>query len=189
MAWLYREYVKVAEGDPRAAKTRTRVGAIFVILDGVFVMTNLKGLRDQWDERLKRNERKFHVIRKEPKEGDPPERADPGTSSLFAGIEFRYPDGHRPTASKPVSTRADTVKVCRSVVGILSYDIRARGVSLLDEPVLREMSRKFGGRRNHEPMRFTKPEVETTKRLDALRMINSFVPPTPLTAPDVVRSE
>ena len=184
MAWLYGEFVQRAEASP--TEPRTRVGAVFVLLDGVFVITNSKELRDAWNERLRRNENIFNIVRKVPDVGDYPEVADPGTPIAFSGIEFKYPDGHRPTSCRPLRLDVNAVNLCRSVIGLLCYDIRARRISLLDEPGLREAARRVGAERhNRGRYQFTETEKTVLGRLDAVRQRNDYVPPATLEAPDV----
>ncbi len=60
------------------------VGALFVLLDGLLTVTNDEALRTRWDERLRRKEKRFHVIN----------RALPGGSSVLRGsgdVRRRHP--------------------------------------------------------------------------------------------------
>jgi hypothetical protein len=185
MAWLYGEFVKTAETS--ATSHRTKVGAIFVLLDGVFILTVDKALRDVWNGRLARNEKKFHVLRKTPGDGDYPEVADPGTAIGFSGIEFCYGQGHRPISRKPVNLHAATVQQCKSVLGVLGYDVRARGVSLLDVPELRHAARRFGAfTSNNEAARFSKEERQVLRGLDTIRQRDDYVPAKPVITADVI---
>ena len=185
MAWLYAEFVDAAETSTQT--TRTKVGAIFVLLDGVFVLTNDPSLRDAWNQRLKRNEMKFHIVRKAPSVGDYPEAANPGTPIGFCGIEFCFGKGHRPISRHPVNLAACTVQECKSVLGVLGYDLRARGVSLLNAGDFRAITRRLGREvSNHAVASFSLEERKVLKDLDKIRQCNEYVSPVPMRDADII---
>ena len=169
MVWLY-------EGD-------RKIGAIFALLDGVFVFTS-KGqqkLRDDWEERLRRNCEFFHVEKKTQKPEE--ERSDGENYVTFSGIEFWPGRGFRPARRGSFGVEkfvnSGTIGEAASLVGQLLWDVRVRMKNVLDYGVLLSLAREIGGksRRDHDlPLNraFTRSERSQLNKLSSLRASNDF---------------
>jgi hypothetical protein len=86
--------IKTAQKVPQFVWLRRegrRVGAIFVLLDGVFVLTADKQLRDRWRQRIERNLKYFNVIIKEEATQTADSTAEgQGEVIEFAGVAIRF---------------------------------------------------------------------------------------------------
>lgn len=163
------------------------VGRIFVLLDGVLVACADPALRDAWVKRLRRNEDKFHVVRKEVAAAD---LTDPEASIEFAGVVFTG-KGWRPRAVLPVSPQLPLVASARLVaahLGRLLWALRVR--SALDPahrgpvqfPTLMQVYRKVGQVRSWRRSATVELTPEEIKYLHALEDMLRGDDTTPWTA-------
>jgi hypothetical protein len=130
-------------------KDGREVGRIFVLLDGVLVACADAALRDAWVARLRRNEDRFHVVRKETATAN---LRDPQATIEFAGVVFTG-GGWKPRAVLPELSLLPTNAPARLVaarLGRLLWALRVR--SALDPahrgpvqyPTLMQVYRKVG---------------------------------------------
>jgi len=175
MLWLY-EGLRYSPGDERHDKSNLRkIGAIFVQMDGVFVMTLHQGLRDAWDARLRENEKRFHIVRKE----DSAEKGDSVTATVFSGIEFASEKGWRVHNPKPLATSVRTCREAQSVVGALHWDLRVSRHNMLDEEDFLELASRLGKTASEggwdSGFVFSKTEGEAVKRLIKIRADRKWI--------------
>lgn len=108
-----------------------RVGAIFVLLDGITVFHRDEAMRRQWMERIKRNAKHFHAAVKGYED------------NVFNGIKFRAGVGFRPLLELGAFEEPRTRRDVAVAVGQLLWISRVRNRSLLDLPVLADLLRAY----------------------------------------------
>lgn len=153
-----------------------RIGAIVVLLDGVFLFTSRKALRDEWKARLEENCARFNVVKKD--QGAEKETCDAGNAVTFSGIEFKPGPGggFRPATrgmlAIPVPT---TVGDVASIVGSLLWDVRVRLVNVLDHPTLLALARQIGGKDQEAPFALYKRDRRGLQPLLEIRARPDFI--------------
>jgi hypothetical protein len=173
MLWLYEGRIGVNQQNKERGK---RIGALFILLDGVFLITNSEALRDSWHVRSCRNEILFHIERKLPKAGEFPEKGGPGVPAVFAGVEFHVGGGWRPVARRELCMRPDTVNTAASIVGTMLWDLRVRMESLLSWHTLRKLCRRIGSAESQrDSFTFEGDEIKTLRTLDQRRTSEELV--------------
>jgi hypothetical protein len=125
------------------------VGRIFVLLDGVAILTEDAGLADQWRIRLDRNSDTFKCVIKNESEDKAAKGRTQVLSGLreggvtFAGINWQ---GSRARADRALGSfpSVNVLRDASALVGSLMWDIRARGESLVDHEHLIEEASAIG---------------------------------------------
>ena len=155
MIWLYHD----------VGGKRVRAGAIFALLDGIFIFTRERGLRDAWKKRIDRNISPSYanVFKKE--QGANNELSDNGDNIMtFSGIEFKAGTGFRPAKRENLQLSAyTTVEHFASLVGILLWSSRVRLLNLLDYSGLLDVASAVGARiqnpeERKQPMQLTRQQ-------------------------------
>ena len=102
------------------------MGYLFVLLDGIFGVFASKKLAERWNERLVRNENRFHVIRKNPEVPAVSEPTD-STPTEFAGLLISQ---GRVKPSKAIGTlqQNPTNRQVASFCGRMLWSLRVSGL-------------------------------------------------------------
>lgn len=155
------------------------IGAIFVLLDNILVVTKTEADHHNWAERLRSN---IALLNLEVKPGEETTQCHITGSTgsfVFAGHEFAAGAGWRSVSAERNLPQVRTRRDAASLAGMLGWEMRVREASLLTEPGYSALMTRLGTESDHwdGPCQLDPEEAAWAERWTKIRASRTFFLP------------